>query len=60
MTPDERRLRELCAQLLRSEHPEVIDSVAEQLQLPLKEYLQARSPEMPVMGVTPDPASALN
>jgi hypothetical protein len=59
MTPDE-RLRELCAQLLRSEHPEVIDSVAAQLQLALKEYLRARSTEIPGMGVTPDPATALN
>jgi hypothetical protein len=59
MTPDE-RLRELCAQVLRCEHPEVIDSVAEQLQLALKEYLQARSPEIPGMGVTPDPATPLN
>jgi hypothetical protein len=46
MAPDE-RLRELCAQLLRAENPDVIESVAAQLHGAIDHYVQLSTASQP-------------
>jgi hypothetical protein len=46
VTSDE-RIRELAEQLLRAEHPVVLDTVAAQLHLAIDEYVAVAKCEMP-------------
>ena len=50
MSPEE-RIRELCAQLLRAEHPAVIETVAGQLHQAINDYVQNRSTETILLTV---------
>jgi hypothetical protein len=43
MEPDQ-RIQELCAQLLRSEHSEMAELVAEKLHQEINEFVRARPP----------------
>jgi hypothetical protein len=52
MLPDE-RIRELCAQLLRTHHPEVIQIVADQLKGAIDRYVATVQNDFPVFEPSP-------
>jgi hypothetical protein len=44
---DEERMRQLCAQLLRAENPEVIDAVVNELREALDTHMRGAAKEVP-------------
>jgi hypothetical protein len=56
----EQIIRELTAQLLRAEHPAVIQTVAAQLQQAIQEYVEKIPPKVAVIAKDADQPRSLN
>ena len=56
--PSDERIRELCAQLLRAEHPAVIETVSAQLHQEIDVYVRYAQKNVSTLALDPLPAES--
>ena len=56
--PSDERIRELCAQLFRAEHPAVIETVSAQLHQEIDVYVRQKKAPILALDLQPSPDNA--